>query len=63
MTKTQIRNGRFNFTLELVAAKNRAAELGLWKTMHALDKATQAIGWERAELLQNPDAEFRGLNK
>lgn len=61
MTKTQIRQGRIDLCLELVVIKNRAGQLGMFKTMHALDHATQAVGWERAELMENPAIEFRGL--
>lgn len=60
--KAEIRKSRREFLLELVTTKNRAGELGLWKTMHALDKGTQAVGWEMAEIYAaGPEKEFRGL--
>lgn len=34
----------------LVKAKAEAGRLGLYRTMHALDEATQQIGWEVASL-------------
>lgn len=37
------------FATELVRIKHRAGQLGLFRTMHALDKATQAVGWELAD--------------
>ncbi len=60
-TKAQVRRGRSDFCTALVVMKSRAAELGMWKTMHALDHATQAVGWEHAELMENPNIEFRGM--
>lgn len=31
---------------------DRAGELGLFKTMHALEPAVQQVGWEMAEILE-----------
>lgn len=39
------------FAVELTAMKVRAGELGLFRTMHGLDHATQAVGWEIAAKL------------
>ena len=39
------------FANELVAMKARAGQIGLLVTMHAMDKATQAVGWEIATKL------------
>jgi len=39
---------RIDFARELTTIKDRAARLGLWRTMHALDRAIQEIGWEIA---------------
>lgn len=55
------RKARREFCTELAIVKNRAAQLGLWKTLHALDEGVKAVGWEVAELLSNPEKEFRGL--
>lgn len=38
------------FANTLVRAKTEAGELGLYRTMHALDEATQQVGWELASL-------------
>jgi hypothetical protein len=38
--------------LEITQLKYKAGMLGLWKTMHALEPATQAIGYEMAEILE-----------
>lgn len=39
------------FASDVMLMKHRAATLGLWKTMHALEPATQAVGYEIAEIL------------
>lgn len=47
------KNGKISrFIAELVQMKDRAGRLGLWKTMHALDEATKAVGYEYAEILE-----------
>jgi hypothetical protein len=43
---------RNQLVLDLLACKDVAARLGLWETMHAIDGATKAIGWEIARQLQ-----------
>lgn len=40
------------FCTEVVRLKHRAGELGLFKTMHALEEGTKAVGWEVAEHLE-----------
>lgn len=40
------------FASALMLMKLRAGQLGLFKTMHALEPATQAIGWEMAEQIE-----------
>ncbi len=37
---------------ELALLKYRAGHLGLYKTMHALNAATDAVGWEVADHLE-----------
>lgn len=37
-----------DFIEQLVRMKHRAGELELWRTMHALDDATTAVGYEAA---------------
>lgn len=37
------------FSSAVMLLKHRAGQLGLFKTMHALEAATQAVGWELAE--------------
>ncbi len=36
---------------DLMLMKARAAELGMWKTMHAIEPATKAVGYELADML------------
>lgn len=38
--------------VDLLKLKDRAAKLGLWRTFHAIDGATTAVGWEIAEKLK-----------
>lgn len=40
------------FASALMLMKLRAGQLGFFKTMHALEPATQAIGWEMAEKIE-----------
>lgn len=40
------------FASALMLVKARAGQLGFFKTMHALEPATQAIGWEMAEKIE-----------
>lgn len=40
------------FASALMLMKVRAGQLGLWKTMHALEPATQAVGYEMAEQIE-----------
>src|SRR5687768_2734487 len=57
MTLAELTVERRQFITELVLAKDRAGRLGLWKTMHALDEATNAAGWELASLLPGKETE------
>ena len=41
-----------DFASDLVLMKSRAAELGMWKTMHAIEPATKMVGYELAEMLE-----------
>lgn len=38
--------------LTLLAAKDEAARLGLWRTFHGIDVATTAVGWEVADQMK-----------
>lgn len=40
------------FASAVMLMKHRAGQLGFYKTMHALEPATQAIGWEMAEHIE-----------
>lgn len=40
------------FARALMMIKHRAGQLGFYKTMHAIEAATQAIGWEMAEQIE-----------
>jgi hypothetical protein len=44
------------FSADLARMKHRAGQLGLWKTMRALDRAAKAVGYEIAELLPREEA-------
>lgn len=56
---------RDEFAGALMLMKHRAAQLGLFKTMHAIEPATQVVGYELAEhieatqLLAKKDAAHR----
>ena len=41
-----------DFAEALVLLKHRAGAIGLFKTMHAIEPATKAIGWELAEHIE-----------
>ena len=43
---------RGEFCTEVALLKHRAGELGLFKTMHALEEGVTAVGWEVAEKLE-----------
>ena len=51
-TEAQQRQAERDFITDLVLLKARAGRLGLWKTMHALEEATQFVGWEVADAHQ-----------
>lgn len=40
---------QLDFPIKLNALKTEAGRLGLWRTHHAIDAATPAVGWELAE--------------
>jgi hypothetical protein len=39
-------------TNDIVLIKHRAGELGMFKTMHALESAVTEVGWEMADYLE-----------
>jgi len=41
------------FAAEIVAIKHKAGDLGLYKTMHAMEAAVMHVGWEIAEQVNN----------
>lgn len=43
---------RHEFASALALMKVRAMQLGLFKTMHAIDHGTKAVGWELAEKIE-----------
>jgi phage gp36-like protein len=49
ISETDIRKRSAALILAILSAKSEAGQLGLWKTMHALDDASSAIGWEVAD--------------
>ena len=44
--------GAHELARDITLLKTRAGQLGMFKTMHALEPATQAVGWEMAEILE-----------
>ncbi len=51
-TKAQKTRELRNFPLEVVKLKSKAGKLGLYKTMHSLEAATQEVGYEIAEKIE-----------
>ena len=47
------------FASDLMLMKARAGQLGLFKTMHALEPATQKVGWEIAEHIEKNQTKER----
>lgn len=41
---------QLDFPIKLNALKAEAGRLGLWRTHHAIDAATTAVGWELADM-------------
>lgn len=53
MTTTPISKlSRDEIASAIVLIKYRCGQLGLFKTVHALEPATQAVGWELAEQIE-----------
>lgn len=53
MTTTPISKlSRDEIASAIMLIKHRCGQLGLFKTMHALEPATQAVGWELAEQIE-----------
>ena len=44
--------GASGLALAIVQLKYDAMKMGMLKTAHALEPATQAVGWEMAEILE-----------
>ena len=42
--------GRKTIATEIVLLKAKCGELGLFRTMHAMESAVQTVGWELAEM-------------
>jgi hypothetical protein len=60
MTTTSISKlSRDEIASAIMLLKHRCGQLGLFKTVHALEPATQAVGWELAEQIE----EKQGLAK
>ena len=50
--QSKFNKGSRDFITELILMKGKAAKFGLWKTMHKLDAATKAVGYEVADIRQ-----------
>jgi len=50
-------DGAHELAKDIILLKFKAGQLGLFKTMHALEPATQAVGWEMAEILKGERAD------
>jgi hypothetical protein len=48
---------RSQFIIDLTSMKASAGQLGLWRTMQAIDSATNAAGWELADLISGRQAD------
>lgn len=48
---SEVNERRQDFILRLIHMKAEAGTLELWETMHALDAATEKVGWEIAKKL------------
>lgn len=51
LTKNQWHDRTADATCTLVVLKDQLARLGLLRTMHVLDNATQMIGWEVSDII------------
>lgn len=47
-----------DFIRRLVLMKNEAMALGFPRTCHALEAATQAVGWEYADILEGKQVDI-----
>lgn len=50
------------FAVEVMMLKAKAGKLGLWKTMHSIESATQTVGWEIAELIDEGKVDVKSNN-
>jgi hypothetical protein len=51
------------FAADVMLMKHKAGELGLLKTMHAFEPATQAVGYEIAEVIEGKRGDIKIRNK
>lgn len=51
MNAPRVTQEQRDFAVKLVAVKAEAGQLGLWKTLQALEAAVTEVGWELAEKL------------
>jgi hypothetical protein len=47
------------FAADLMLMKAKAGGMGLFKTMHAIEPATQVVGWEIVERIENESKSFQ----
>ncbi len=62
MSKNQtgkLPEGAHELANRIVQLKHDAMVMGLIKTGHALEEATQAVGWEMAEILEGKRADHK----
>lgn len=50
MNQRDLEARRASLVADLTTLKAEAGALGLWRTLHALDQATNTAGWELADL-------------
>lgn len=52
-----LERARREFLIRLAQMKHEAGELGMWKTVQALDNTTRVAGFELADLLTGAQAD------
>lgn len=61
MSDEGLERQRRKFAVDLAQMKVRAGNLGFWRTMQALDAATNAVGYELADIIQGKQADTVGV--
>ena len=51
-SETDLRRDTLALASELVTLQRKAADAGLYETMHAINDASKKLGWEAARLIE-----------